>query len=145
MQKYDWRRIMKLLRLHRPDCWDAEDLDTALGLRHSPYRIEPEGIFVVRPSSADFPGFLPFSVIEPLYPPDADPNRPILPLPATLPDIVKFLEQSGEYAPLPLDMWPRLKMRVVRAENFTVETHSANSQPSSVMREDQKPIGQPRP
>lgn len=109
MKRYDWKRFGKLLRLYRPDLWDAADQQNPAGLRVSPYQLQPDGVFILEPDPKEFPACLTFAEIATLWPPDVNPTEPILSLPATLPEIVSFLDQSGEYARLPVGLWQRLE------------------------------------
>ena len=109
MKRYDWKRFGKLLRLYRPDFWDAEDQQNPTGPRVSPYQLRPDGVFIVEPDPNEFPLWLNFSEVAALCPPDGDRNKPLLTLPATLPEIICFLEKSGEHCRLPIGMWQRLQ------------------------------------
>jgi hypothetical protein len=109
MKRYDWKRFGKLLRLYRPDLWDAADQQNPAGPRVSPYQLRPDGVFILEPDPKEFPTCLTFAEMAALWPPDANPTKPILPLPATLPEIVSFLDRSGEYARLPSGVWQRME------------------------------------
>jgi hypothetical protein len=106
MRNYDWLRIARLLRIYRPDCWDEEDINRPLWERYSPYQIEPDGIYLPELALRDAPAGLTISEIAALY---RGRGGKVLGLPATLPELVTFLETSGEYARLPSRMWTRLE------------------------------------
>lgn len=113
---YDYLRLMRLLRLFRRDCWDEEDWDDVnkclSRLPRSPYELREEGVY---PVLHDAPKGLTHAERAALHPISSPaPFAPVLALPATLPAIVRFLDESGEYARLPWDMWPRLLKRVER-------------------------------
>lgn len=70
------------------------------------YQIEPDGIYLAELALKDAPAGLSTGEIAALYP---GRGEKVLGLPATLSELVTFLETSGEYARLPGRMWPRLE------------------------------------
>jgi len=128
MQTYDWRRFARLLRIDRPDCWDQEDAQRLPWERGCPYWLEKDGVYLHDLPLREAPPGLGEAEIEALHPGD---GGKVLTLPATLPDIIGFLDTSGEYARLPGRLWSRLQRLAAKAAAFSQAWERLNSRLNS--------------